>query len=170
MVQVLIHLCPYMYIHTWGPAGRAGWACLSLRAGLSACCAGGRGWTAADTPQSPGAGALYTPAEYTHTIVRGPGLLIDCELVYIEDYLKGQCHEKSMAFYHMRCCLVLRRRSVFLPALFFASSGSNQQFLKQICWNKGGVFSFSSSQNRSATCFYIFAIQRATLRFLKMAP
>ena len=144
MVQVLIHLCPYtrMYIHTWGPAGRAGWACLSLRAGLSACCAGGRGWTAADTPQSPGAGALYTPAEYTHTIVRGPGLLIDCELVYIEDYLKGQCHEKSMAFYHMRCCLVLRRRSVFYRLCFLPAPAPINIFKTNLLEQRRSFFFF----------------------------
>ncbi len=52
---------------TWARAGRAGWACQSPGADPRACCAGGRGWTAAGTPRSRGAGALWVAHSHLFT-------------------------------------------------------------------------------------------------------
>jgi hypothetical protein len=52
---------------TWARAGRAGWACQSPGVDPRACCAGGRGWTAAGTPRSRGAGALWVAHAHLFT-------------------------------------------------------------------------------------------------------
>ncbi len=52
---------------TWARAGRAGWACQSPGADPLACCAGGRDWTAADTPRSRGADALWVAHAHLFT-------------------------------------------------------------------------------------------------------